>query len=95
MVNETLLELDKEEKPTILVFNKIDAYSPLETELEDEETLSPLERLKKTWMARIDGSRCVFISAHTKENIEELKELMYTEAKEIFKVRYPYNNFLY
>jgi GTP-binding protein HflX len=90
-----LLELDKEEKPTILVFNKIDAYFPIESDLEDENPLSPLEKLKKTWMARIDGSKCVFVSAHTKENIEELKELMYNESKEIFKVRYPYNDFLY
>ncbi len=95
VVNETLLELDKEEKPTILVFNKIDAYFPIESDLEEENPLSPLEKLKKTWMARIDGSKCVFVSAHTKENIEELKELMYNESKEIFKVRYPYNDFLY
>jgi GTP-binding protein HflX len=95
VVNETLLELDKEEKPTILVFNKIDAYSPIESDLEDEMPISPLEKLKRSWMARIDGSKCVFISAHTKENVEELKELMYNESKEIFKVRYPYNNFLY
>jgi GTP-binding protein HflX len=95
VVNETLLEIDKEEKPTILVFNKIDAYSPIESDLEDEIAISPIEKLKRSWMARIDGSKCVFISAHTKENVEELKELMYNESKEIFKVRYPYNNFLY
>lgn len=99
VVNETLAELDKEEKPTILVFNKIDAYHQVE---KDPEDLSPmlkenysLEDLKKTWMSKLNNTRCVFISAQNKENIEELKDVIYHEVKEIFKVRYPYNNFLY
>lgn len=93
VVNETLLEIDKEEKPTILVFNKIDAY--LSTNQELDEEIQSLENLKKTWMSKLNNTKCIFISAHTKENIEELREQLYFEAREIFKVRYPYNNFLY
>jgi len=93
VVNETLQEIDKEEKPTVLVFNKIDAY--LSTNQELDEEIQSLENLKKTWMSKLNNTKCIFISAHTKENIEELREQLYIEAKEIFKVRYPYNNFLY
>lgn len=99
VVNETLAELDNTEKPTILVFNKIDAYTFTE---KDEDDLSPvskenysLEDLKRTWMSKLNNTRCVFISAQNKENVEELKEIIYKEVKEIFKVRYPYNDFLY
>jgi GTP-binding protein HflX len=94
VVNETLNEIDKTEKPTILVFNKIDAYhSP---ELEDgEEDHSSLEYLKRTWMSKMNKTKCVFISAQNKENIDELKTVLYEQVKEIFRVRYPYNNFLY
>lgn len=84
-VNSTLQEIDKDIKPTLIVFNKIDALS--------EE--SSLEELKKTWMARLDGRPCVFISAVAKTNTDELKDTVYREVKEIFKVRYPYNNFLF
>ena len=93
VVNETLQEIDKEEKPTVLVFNKIDAYLATNKELDEE--IQSLENLKKTWMSKLNNTKCIFISAHTKENIEELREQLYFEAKEIFKVRYPYNNFLY
>jgi GTP-binding protein HflX len=93
VVNETLQEIDKEEKPTVLVFNKIDAYLATNQELDEE--IQSLENLKKTWMSKLNNTKCIFISAHTKENIEELREQLYFEAKEIFKVRYPYNNFLY
>jgi GTPase len=99
VVNETLAELDNTEKPTILVFNKIDAYTFTE---KDEDDLSPvskenysLEDLKRTWMSKLNNTRCVFISAQNKENVEELKEIIYKEVKEVFKVRYPYNDFLY
>ncbi len=99
VVNETLSELDKTEKPVILVFNKIDAYHPIEKEEDDptprtEENFT-LDELKKSWMAKMNNTQCVFISAQDKENIEELKEIIYEKVKEIFKVRYPYNNFLY
>lgn len=84
-VNTTLQEIDKEEKPTIIAFNKIDALT--------EE--ASLVELKRTWMARLNGRPCVFISAVEKENIDELKQMLYNEVQRIFKVRYPYNNFLY
>ena len=93
VVNETLQEIDKEEKPTIIVFNKIDAY--LAQNQAQKEEVQSLENLKKTWMSKLNNTKCIFISAHTKENIDELREQLYFEAKEIFKVRYPYNNFLY
>ena len=96
VVNETLNEIDKTEKPTIVVFNKIDAYQPALNEMnEEEEDVTTLESLKKSWMAKMNKTKCVFISAENKENVEELKEVLYEEVKTIFRVRYPYNNFLY
>lgn len=96
VVNETLNEIDKTEKPTIVVFNKIDAYQPVLNEMnEEEEDVTTLESLKKSWMAKMNKTKCVFISAQNKENVEELKEVLYEEVKTIFRVRYPYNNFLY
>jgi GTP-binding protein HflX len=96
VVNETLNEIDNSEKPTIIVFNKIDAYQPPHAELkEPEEDIRTLESLKKSWMSKMGKTKCVFISATDKENVEELKEILYDEVKAIFKVRYPYNNFLY
>ena len=93
VVNETLTELDKTEKPVILVFNKIDAYHPVDEE--GQEIQYSLDELKKTWMSKLNNTKCVFISAQNKENIEELKQVIYEEVHRIFKVRYPYNNFLY
>ncbi|MFM7387738.1 MAG: GTPase HflX [Bacteroidota bacterium] len=84
-VNTTLQEIDKVEKPTVIVFNKIDALT---------EEVS-LDELKHTWMAKLGGRPCIFISAVQKLNIEEFRETIYQEVKEIFKIRYPYNNFLY
>lgn len=99
VVNETLNEIDKAEKPTIVVFNKIDQF---EYQPKDEDDPSPktaqnysLDELKKTWMAKVNRHMCVFISAHEKTNIEELKTMLYEEVKRIFQERYPYNNFLY
>ena len=95
VVNETLSEIDKSSKPTLVVFNKIDAYLPPENELEDPDGLSSLEILKKSWMAKLGPQKAIFISAQQKENMDELRDILYKEVKEIFKVRYPYNNFLY
>lgn len=95
VVSETLVEISKEEKPVIVVFNKIDALKQNTDLSEDEEDINSIEHLKKTWMSKLDGHKCVFISAQNKENIEELKEILYQETKDIFKIRYPYNNFLY
>jgi GTPase len=98
VVNETLAEIDGSDKPTIVVFNKIDAlrFLPEEEFMVDEEgnRVYGLEELKRMWMARLDD-QCVFISAAKKDNIDELKQMVYTKVKEIFEVRYPYNNFLY
>ena len=98
VVAETLNEISKEEKPTIIVFNKIDAFSYIEKE---EDDLTPrtranisLDELKKTWMSRLHEN-CVFISAQEKQNIEELKDLVYRKTKEIHVQRFPYNDFLY
>lgn len=99
-VKTTLSEIDKQEKPTVLVFNKVDAYEHVEKDpldlTEDLPHHQTLEDLKKTWMSKMEPqTKCVFISAQEKINIDELKEVLYEEVKEIFKVRYPYNNFLY
>jgi len=98
VVNETLKEIDPQEKPMILVFNKIDAFSYTP---KDEDDLAPvrkenrsLEELKKTWMSKMHDN-CIFISARQKLNIDELKELMYQKIKEIHIERYPYNDFLF
>lgn len=96
VVNETLHELDKNEKPVILVFNKIDAYVPMEITDEFGGTVTMgLEELKKTWMSKLPATKCIFISAQDKQNVDELKEVMYTEIKRIFGIRYPFNNYLY
>ena len=82
----------------IMVFNKIDAYTYIHKE---EDDLSPstvenmtLDDLKNSWMAR-NNATSMFISAKRKENIDEFKELLYRQVKEIHAVRYPYNDFLY
>ena len=99
VVNETLAEIDKTEKPVILVFNKIDAYKYVEKDKDDPSPMEKenysLDELKKTWMSKLNGTLCVFISAQEKENVEELKHVIYEEVKRIFKVRYPYNDFLF
>jgi len=97
VVNETLYEIDKTEKPTIILFNKIDAYqAPKNDDLvEDLVEITTLESLKKSWMAKMNKTKCVFISAQEKENVEELKSVLYEEVKAIFRIRYPYNDFLF
>ncbi len=96
VVNETLNEIDKTEKPTIILFNKIDAFQEHNNvEVIDLEETITLETLKKSWMAKMNKTKCVFISAQKKENIEELKDVLYEKVKEIFRVRYPYNDFLF
>ncbi|GHV10083.1 GTPase HflX [Bacteroidia bacterium] len=90
--------LPQTEKPAIIVFNKIDAFSYQEKEADDltpmtKENIS-LEELKKTWMSRLHEN-CVFISAQEKQNIDELKELLYNTVKEIHTQRFPYNDFLF
>ncbi|MEI8272395.1 MAG: GTPase HflX [Paludibacter sp.] len=98
VVNQTLKEIDPQEKPMILIFNKIDAFSYVPKEEDDlapmkRENIS-LEELKKTWMSKMHDN-CIFISAREKQNIENLKELMYEKIKTIHVERYPYNDFLF
>ena len=100
VVNKTLQELKIGDKPTIIVFNKIDAYRFVEKEEGDLSEIKreniPLAELKKSWMSRIGkNNRCVFISAISKTNIDEFRKVVYDEVKKIHEVRYPYNNFLY
>lgn len=99
VVEKTLNEVcGAGKKPVILVFNKIDAftYKP-----KDPDDLTPatrenmnLEDFKKTWMAKVNNN-CVFISAKEKTNIDQLKEMLYKEAKKIHVERFPYNDFLF
>ena len=98
VVNSTLADIGAGNKPTIIIFNKIDAYTFVEKQLDDltpvtKENYS-LDDLKKSWMAKINKP-CIFISAKKKINIEELKELVYDEVKRIHIKRYPFNDFLY
>lgn len=98
VVNETLAELIKEPKPTIVVFNKIDAFQYVKKEDDDltpvlRENYS-LDDLKQMWMSKQE-SETVYISAARKENIEELKDKLYSVVKEIHSARFPYNDFLY
>lgn len=97
-VTNTLQEIGAGDKLVITVFNKIDAYSFVK---KDEDDLTPsgkenitLDQLKKTWMNNTHGL-CVFISATQKNNIEELKDILYDKVKEMHIKRYPYNNLLY
>jgi len=89
-VNETLKDLGIQEKQIITVFNKIDAYQ----ENDDEEETSTLESLQKSWMNK-NTSPAIFISATEKENLEELKRLIYERVIAIHTDRYPHDNLLY
>lgn len=98
VVNKTLMDLGCSEKPQLLVFNKMDAYTWVEKDPDDltpatKENIS-FEQLKNTWMAK-SGDDCIFISAREKQNIEALKELLYTRIKELHVQKYPYNDFLF
>jgi len=98
VVEQTIADICKEDKPTIVVFNKVDNFTYIPKEEDDltplkRENLS-LENLEKTWMARL-GEDCIFISAKKKENIDALRELMYDRIKAIHVKRYPYNDFLF
>jgi len=97
-VTQTLNEIGAADKKVIMVFNKVDAYSWVE---KDEDDLTPagsenisLNEMKNTWMAK-ENNPCIFISAKTKENYHEFRQLLYDNIKEAHAIRYPYNNFLY
>ena len=98
-VNQILGEIKSINKPTIMVFNKIDAYTHLTIEDDDLMTEKTsrhfsLEEWKQTWMNRMNGD-AIFISAINKENIQEFREKVYQKVREIHVTRFPYNNFLY
>jgi GTP-binding protein HflX len=98
VVKQTLQDIGAGDKPTILVFNKTDAFKYTHKEEDDltpvkRENLS-LEEIKNTWMKNLNA-HCIFISAQKKENIEELKTTLYSMVKELHMKRYPYNNLLF
>ncbi|MBK5209225.1 MAG: GTPase HflX [Flavobacteriaceae bacterium] len=98
-VNKTLAEIGSADKPTIIVFNKIDAFEHQTIEEDDlvtekTEIHYSLEEWKKTWMNRLNNN-CVFISALNKENMEAFKEKVFEEVKKIHITRFPYNDLLY
>lgn len=98
VVQQTLEEINASDKPTIYVFNKIDAFTYVEKDEDDlRETTSlnwTLDEWKNSWMAK-NNTPSVFISATEKTHIEELKEILYEEVKQIHVTRFPYNDFLY
>ena len=98
-VNRTLEEIGANDKPTIMVFNKIDAYTYIEKEADDLTPMTranwTLEMLQNSWMSKWPETRTVFISAGERQNIDRLREMMYEDISRIHAVRYPYNNFLY
>lgn len=98
VVDKTIADLRAGGKPTMIVFNKIDAYTYIE---KAEDDLTPktrenitLEELMKTWMAKLNDN-CIFISAREKINMDELKTIIYNKVRELHVQKYPYNDFLY
>jgi GTP-binding protein HflX len=99
-VNKTLQEIKSNDKPTIMVFNKIDAYKHLmidEDDLITERTRKhwTLDEWKQTWMSNVGENNALFISARNKENFEEFRETVYEAVRQIHITRFPYNKFLY
>lgn len=98
-VNSTLDEIGGRDKPVLMVFNKIDAYSPEtieEDDLETERTKAhySLDEWRQTWMNNEEGD-AIFISALHKEHLDEFKKILYQKVRTIHLSRFPYNNFLY
>jgi GTP-binding protein HflX len=98
VVEQTLTELGCGETPKMMLFNKIDAYKWTPQEEDDltppkRENIS-LDDLKKTWMAKMAGD-CLFVSARQRQNIDELRTILYNKVRELHVQKYPYNDFLY
>ncbi|MCH3995103.1 MAG: GTPase HflX [Prevotella sp.] len=98
VVQQTLKELGCTDKPEMIIFNKIDNYHWVE---KDQDDLTPsnrsnvtLDELRRTWMAKLNEN-CIFISAKNKENIDELRNILYKKVRELHVQKYPYNDFLY
>ena len=98
VVEKTLADLGCADKPSMLIFNKIDAYTWVEKEPDDltpaTKENATLDDLKRTWMAKLNDN-CLFISAREKQNIDELRDVLYKKVKELHVQKYPYNDFLY
>lgn len=99
VVNATLREIGVGDKPIMVIFNKIDAFKHV---AKDEDDLTPmlrenitLEELQRTWMSRLQDSDVVFISAVKKQNLEELRDMLYERARQIHITRFPHNDFLF
>ena len=97
VVSQTLKELGCADKPSLIIFNKIDKYAWID---KDPDDLTPptkenatLDDLRKTWMARLDEN-CLFVSAKQKDNIDELRDVLYRRVRELHVQKYPYNDFL-
>ena len=98
VVNNTLKDLGAADKPQMIVFNKIDAYTWVEKEADDltpptRENIT-LEQLQKTWMAKMNDD-CIFISAKEKTNVDLLRDTLYEKVRQLHVQKYPYNDFLY
>ena len=99
-VNQTLLDIKSNDKPIIMVFNKIDAYKHLTIDFDDlitEKTKKhyTLQEWKNTWMSNVGSKNALFISATEKENFEEFRARVYEAVRQIHITRFPYNKFLY
>ncbi len=99
-VNQILKDIKSDDKPTLMIFNKIDAYKPEHFDEEDlmtERTSKhySIDEWKKTWMGKVGENNAIFISATEKENFEEFKHKVYDAVRNIHLTRFPYNNFLY
>lgn len=98
VVDKTIADLGAVGKPTMIVFNKIDAYTYVEKPADDltpkTKENTTLDELMKTWMAKLNDN-CIFISAKEKTNLEELKTIIYNKVRELHVQKYPYNDFLY
>jgi GTPase len=99
VVNETLKEIGVGDKPMLVVFNKVDAFTFIK---KDEDDLTPrikenmtLEELQHSWMSRLNEHDVVFISAVKKTNIDQLREILYEKIRQIHIQRYPHNDFLF
>ncbi|HRN98344.1 MAG TPA: 50S ribosome-binding GTPase, partial [Flavobacterium sp.] len=99
-VNQTLADIKSADKPTLMIFNKIDAYRPLV--IEDDDLMTErtrrhytLEEWKQTWMSNVGADNALFISATEKQNFEEFRRRVYEAVRKIHITRFPYNNFLY
>ena len=98
VVEKTLADLGCAEKPVMVIFNKVDAYTWVEKDADDLSPItrenSSLEDLSHTWMTRLEGA-CLFISAKERKNIDTLKQVLYDKVRQLHVQKYPYNDFLF